>query len=267
MTSPQSGAWAPNPRQQSLLDEVRARGAVSVERLAQRLDVTMQTVRRDIQRLSEAGLLSRFHGGVSLPATPSGKPASPTLAWQERQALRADAKARLARCVAAAIPDGSTLFLGIGTTVEAVAQALTARKNITVITHSLHVAQVLVNNPECQVKMPGGRLRRRDSALEGPEAADAMRHFKADVAILSVLGVNAEGQLLDRDERELPVLQAILGQVQQAWMVIDTSKFMQSHPTVAGHLSDIQRVFTEALPPSPLPARMHEWGVSLTIAP
>lgn len=68
------------------------------------------------------------------------------------------------------------------------AQALTARKNITVITHSLHVAQVLVNNPECQVKMPGGRLRRRDSALEGPEAADAMRHFKADVAILSVLG-------------------------------------------------------------------------------
>lgn len=114
MTSPPSGAWAPNPRQQSLLDEVRARGAVSVERLAQRLDVTMQTVRRDIQRLSEAGLLSRFHGGVSLPATTSGKPASPTLAWQERQALRADAKARLARCVAAAIPDGSTLFWASG---------------------------------------------------------------------------------------------------------------------------------------------------------
>jgi DeoR family glycerol-3-phosphate regulon repressor len=267
MPSPRSDAWAPNPRQQSLLDEVRARGAVSVERLAQRLDVTMQTVRRDIQRLSEAGLLSRFHGGVSLPSAPSGKPATPALAWQERQALRADAKARLARSVAAAIPDGSTLFLGIGTTVEAVALALSARKDLTVITHSLHVAQVLANNPHCQVQMPGGQLRRRDSALEGPETADAMRKLKADIAIISALGVNEQGQLLDRDDRELPVLQAVLGQAHQTWLVVDASKFQQSHPTVASHLSDMHRVFTEALPPSPLPALMHEWGVSLTIAP
>lgn len=267
MTSPRSDAWAPNTRQQSLLDEVRARGAVSVERLAQRLDVTMQTVRRDIQRLSEAGLLARFHGGVSLPSAPSGKPATPTLAWQERQALRADAKARIARSVAAAIPDGSTLFLGIGTTVEAVAQALTVRKGLTVITHSLHVAQVLVNNPECQVTIPGGTLRRRDSALEGPVTADAMRTVKADLAIVSAMGINEQGQLMDRDERELPVLQALLGQVRQAWLVADTSKFLQTHPTVAGHLSDIHRVFTEGLPPAPLPALMHDWGVGLTIAP
>ena len=267
MTSPRSDAWAPNPRQQSLLDEVRARGAVSVERLAQRLDVTMQTVRRDIQRLNEAGLLSRFHGGVSLPMAPSGKPASPALAWQERQALRADAKARLARSVAAAIPDGATVFLGIGTTVEAVALALSSRKNLTVHTHSLHVAQVLANNPQCQVHMPGGQLRRRDSALEGPETADAMRRVKADIAIVSALGINEQGQLLDRDERELPVLQAVLGHVRQTWLVVDASKFLQAQPTVVSHLSDMHRVFTEALPPAPLPALMHEWGVGLTIAP
>jgi DeoR family glycerol-3-phosphate regulon repressor len=267
MTSPRSDAWAPNPRQQSLLEEVRARGAVSVERLAQRLDVTMQTVRRDIQRLSEAGLLSRFHGGVSLPMTPTGKPASPALAWQERQALRADAKARLARSVAAAIPDGATLFLGIGTTVEAVALALSARKNLTVHTHSLHVAQVLANNAECQVHLPAGQLRRRDSALEGAETADTLRRVKADIAILSALGINEQGQLLDRDERELPVLQAVLGQVRQTWLVVDASKFMQAQPTVVSHLSDMHRVFTEALPPTPLPALMHEWGVGLTIAP
>jgi DeoR family glycerol-3-phosphate regulon repressor len=89
---PTSTSWSPNPRQQSLLEEVRARGSVSVERLASRLDVTMQTVRRDVQRLAEAGLLDRFHGGVSLPTR-----APAVGAWKERQALRADAKARIAR--------------------------------------------------------------------------------------------------------------------------------------------------------------------------
>lgn len=268
MPSPRSDQWSPNPRQQSLLDEVRTRGAVSVERLAQRLDVTLQTVRRDIQRLNEAGLLSRFHGGVSLPSSdPGARGTAPAQAWQERQALSADAKARLAASVVGAIPDGATLMLGIGTTVEAVARALSVRKNITVITHSLPVARVLADNPECTVRMPGGQLRRRDSALEGPEAADAMRHFKADIAILSVMGISAEGHLMDRDERELPVLQSLLGRVDEAWLVVDATKFTQSQPTVAGHLRDIQRVFTEGLPPAPLPARMQEWGVRLTIAP
>ena len=107
--NPASAAFRANAdRMQARLDEVRARGAVSVERLAQRLDVTMQTVRRDVQRLADAGLLARFHGGVSLPREPQK-----VAAWKERQALRADAKARIARSVAAAIPDGSTLMLGI----------------------------------------------------------------------------------------------------------------------------------------------------------
>jgi DeoR family glycerol-3-phosphate regulon repressor len=102
-----STSWSPNPRQVALLEEVRTRGAVSVERLASRLNVTMQTVRRDVQRLSEAGMLLRFHGGVSLP-----RQAPAVSAWKERQAHRADAKARIARSVAAAIPEGATLMMG-----------------------------------------------------------------------------------------------------------------------------------------------------------
>lgn len=266
MPSPRSDVWAPNPRQQSLLDEVRARGAVSVERLAQRLDVTMQTVRRDIQRLTEAGLLDRFNGGVSLP--PSAVPrASPAVAWSERQALKADAKARLARSVAGAIPDGSRLMLGIGTTVEAVAHALTARKQLHVITHSLHVAHALGGHPECTVEVPAGILRRRDSSLEGPATESCLKQTSADIAIISAIGLDADGELRDRDERETPVVQAILGQARERWLVIDASKFLQTAPVSCGHLRQIQRVFTEALPPAPLTALMHQLGISLTIAP
>jgi DeoR family glycerol-3-phosphate regulon repressor len=265
MPSPRSEAWAPNPRQQNLLDEVRARGAVSVERLAQRLDVTMQTVRRDIQRLTEAGLLDRFNGGVSLPP-PSSPRATPAVAWRERQALKADAKARIARSVAAAVPDGSRLMLGIGTTVEAIAQALGSKKGLHVITHSLHVAQALVNHPDCKVEVPAGLMRTRDSALEGVDTVACLRDKKADIAIVSALGVDGEGQLLDRDERESPVVSTMLAQARECWLVVDASKFSEIHPSAWGHLRQVQRVFTEALPPAPMPALMQSLSVGLTIA-
>lgn len=259
---PASPNWSPNPRQQALLDEVKARGAVSVERLAQRLDVTMQTVRRDVQRLAEAGLLTRFHGGVSLPRE------APTVgAWKERQALYADAKARIARSVAAAIPQGATLMLGTGTTVEAVARELLNKPGLTVITHNLHVAGLLSEHTQCRVHVAGGLLRARDSAMEGDITVEYLQQFKVDVAIVGALGIDPDGSVRDRDLREQAVTQAILSQARESWLVADVSKF--GHPGLAqvAHLREVRRVFTQALPPSPFPRLMQEWDVLLTIAP
>lgn len=266
MPSPRSDAWAPNPRQQSLLEEVRARGAVSVERLAQRLDVTMQTVRRDIQRLTEAGLLDRFNGGVSLPPVPT-RQFSPVQAWQQRQALKADAKARIARSVVAAIPKGARVMIGIGTTMQAVAQAMGDKADLHVITHSLHVAQSLSSHPGCTVELCGGRVRHRDCALEGEDALAWVRRQKVDITIMSAWGVNARGELLDHDDRERAMAEAMLGQAKERWLALDASKFTEHHPLATAHLRQMTRVFTEALPPAPLPALMQELGVRLTIAP
>lgn len=268
MPSPRSDAWTPNRRQQALLDEVRARGAVSVERLAQRLDVTMQTVRRDIQRLTEAGLLSRFHGGVSLPvaSATAARSVPPVLAWRERQALKAEAKARIARSVAAAIPDGARVMLGIGTTVEAVAQALQGRKKLHIITHSLPVALTLVNNPDCTVEVPPGLLRKSDGALEGPATEHALSQVDADIVIFSAVGIDAQGQVLDRDASERANLHAMLDHAREHWLAADASKFAHGPPEPVMHLSQIHRVFTDALPPAPLPTLMQELGIGLTIA-
>ncbi len=254
-------SWSPNPRQQALLDEVRARGAVSVERLAQRLDVTMQTVRRDVQRLADAGLLLRFHGGVSLP-----REAPAVAAWKERQALQADAKARVARSLAAAIPEGSTLMMGVGTTVEAVARELLKKSGLQVITHSLHVAGLLSEHTDCKVHMAGGVLRGRDSALEGESTVAYLRQFKVDISIVSALGIDPDGTLRDRDLRELPVAHAMMAQARETWLVADVSKFSQPALVEFAHLQDMKRVFTDALPPAPFPQLMQDWGVALTIA-
>ena len=108
-----------NPRQLQLVEEVRARQSTSVEQLAEILGVTLQTVRRDIQKLADAGLLVRFHGGVRVPSA-----TVENLAHTQRQVLHAEGKMRIARAIAEAIPNGCSLILNIGTTTEAVAQVI-----------------------------------------------------------------------------------------------------------------------------------------------
>lgn len=258
-----SPTWSPNPRQQALLDELKARGSVSVERLAQRLDVTMQTVRRDVQRLAEAGLLTRFHGGVSLPRE---APTAAAAAWKERQALYADAKARIARSVASAIPDGATLMMGIGTTVEAVARELIQKPGLTVVTHNLHVASLLSEHTQCKIHLAGGMLRNRDSAMEGDATAEYLQQFKVDIAILGALGIDPDGSLRDRDLREQAIYQIMINQSRESWLVADASKFGQPGLAHVGQLRDVRRVFTQALPPAPFPKLMQEWDIALTVA-
>ena len=141
----------PNPRQARLLDEVRARGAVSVDALAQQFGVTLQTVRRDVARLAEAGLLARFHGGVRMPSS-----TVENIAYRQRQELNESAKQRIARAVAKAVPNGCSLILNIGTTTEAIARELLRHKGLRVITNNLNVAAILADNAECEVIVAGG---------------------------------------------------------------------------------------------------------------
>src|SRR5208282_1943244 len=96
----------PNPRQAELLEFVRAHGVGSVEALAERFGVTLQTVRRDVKLLAKAGLLARFHGGVRTPSS-----TTENIAYRQRQALEADAKQRIARAVARAVPPGSSMLI------------------------------------------------------------------------------------------------------------------------------------------------------------
>src|ERR1700748_2469823 len=127
----------PNPRQIKLLETVRARSSVTVEQLADMLGVTLQTVRREVQRIADEGLLARFHGGVRVPSS-----TIENLAYQQRETLNADGKARIARAVAAQVPNDCSLILNIGTTTEAIAKTLLHHRGLRVITNNLNVATI-----------------------------------------------------------------------------------------------------------------------------
>ena len=102
----------PTPRQSDLIELLRAQGPQSIEALAERFNVTLQTVRRDVTRLAEAGLLARFHGGVRLPSS-----TTENIAYRQRQAIAPQAKQRIAQAIAQRIPEGCSVFMNIGTTI------------------------------------------------------------------------------------------------------------------------------------------------------
>jgi len=244
-------------RQNEILDIARAEGRVVVELLAERFGVTVQTIRRDLSELAEAGKLDRVHGGA---VNPSGVA---NIGYDERRSLNAGAKAAIARACAAQIPDNSSLFLNIGTTTEAVARALLAHRNITVVTNNMNVASILVGNESCAVVVAGGVLRRSDGGLVGELTTQAIEAFKVDFAIIGCSALDGDGDLLDFDALEVRVSRAIIRQSRRVFLVADSSKLSRSAPVRIASLAEIDAVFTEAPLPAALAARCGEWGTAI----
>jgi DeoR family glycerol-3-phosphate regulon repressor len=250
-----------NPRQIKLLDVVRAHGSASVEQLADKLDVTLQTVRRDVQRLSEAGLLTRFHGGVRVPSS-----TIENIAHRQRESLNAEGKERIARAVAKRIPNDCSLILNIGTTTEAIAKALLNHKGLRVITNNLNVAAILCGNTDCEVIVAGGVVRARDRGIVGEAAVDFIRQFRVDIAVIGISGIEPDGSLRDFDYREVKVAQTIIEHAREVWLAADSSKFNRPAMVELATLSQINRLFTDMAPPEPFPALLEEAGVSCEVA-
>lgn len=225
------------------------------------LGVTLQTVRRDVQRLAELGLVSRFHGGVRMPSS-----TVENLAYTQREALNSTGKARIARAVAAQVPDNCSLILNIGTTTEAIAKALLHHKGLRVLTNNLNVAAILCANPDCEVIVAGGVVRKRDRAIVGEAAVDFIRQFRVDIALIGISGIEPDGSLRDYDMREVKVAQTIIEHAREVWLAADHTKFNRPAMVQLAQLAQIDRLFTDAPPPEPFPALLHEAGVQCTVA-
>jgi len=249
-----------NPRQLQLLEEVRQRQSATVEQLADTLGVTLQTVRRDVQRLAEQGLVMRFHGGVRMPNS-----TVENLAHTQRETLHAEGKARIARAVAAQVPHGCSLILNIGTTTEAIARALLHHRGLRVLTNNLNVAAILSGNPDCEVIVAGGVVRPRDRGIVGEAAVDFIRQFRVDIALIGISGIESDGTLRDFDYREVKVAQTIIEHAREVWLAADHSKFNRPAMVQLATLEQIDRLFTDAAPPEPFPSLLQAADVVCTV--
>jgi len=249
-----------NTRQRKILELARTNGTVIIEELAQRFEVTPQTIRRDINQLCEDHLLERHHGGAGLPL------GAENIGYEIRQVAFSEEKRAIGAAVAADIPDRSSLFINIGTTTEAVAQALAARQGLKIITNNLNVARMLGPREDFEVIIAGGVVRPSDLAVIGASAVDMINQFKVDYAVIGISGIDLDGTLLDFDYREVRVAQAIMRNARQTFLVADRTKFGRNALVRLGHATQLSAFYTDKMPPESLRAVLEQADVPLRIA-
>lgn len=238
------GTRAPTRRQVEIVGWLREKGRVTVEDLASHFAVTPQTIRRDLNDLSDAQMVVRVHGGAMVAS------GVVNLAYEARKLIAGPHKRLIGEAAARLVPDHASVFINIGTTTEEVARALGGHSGLLVITNSLQVAAELYRNPGIEVIVTGGSVRRSDGGIVGAQSEAVIAQFRVDLAVVGTSAIDADGTLLDFDIREVQAARAIIEHARRVVLVTDSSKFARSAPVRVAHLDDIDMLVTDRLPPA-----------------
>lgn len=229
-------------RHNAILELARQMGRVNVEDLAKRFDVSPQTIRKDLNELCEKRLLARTHGGALLSS------GIENVGYEARRIISSREKADIGSRIASLIPDNASIFINIGTTTEAVAQALLQHQGLMVITNNINVASLMRGYTQIEVVVSGGVLRHSDGGIVGEAAVDFMRQFKVDFAVIGASAIDPDGSLLDYDYREVKVTKTIIDNARHVILAADSTKFERTAPVRVGHLSDVTTLVTDQCP-------------------
>lgn len=227
-------------RQRSIMEFIREYGTVQVNDLSAHLQVTPQTIRRDLNRLYDLELLEPTHGGAAI------KDSDENLGYGTRQILMADEKTAIARQAAQIISDDDSMFVNLGTTTERVAEYLVDRKGILVVTNNINVASTLWPSRSIDVMIAGGRIRHADGGIIGTDTEEFVDKFTTDYAIIGCSAIADSGEFFDYDLREVRVTQAIIRQARSAILVADSMKLARRAPVRVGTLADVDIIVTDA---------------------
>lgn len=210
-------------RRQAIADQARRDGRVEVVALATALDVTPETIRRDLSDLEGRGVLRRVHGG----AIPAGR-FQGELALGDRTGVMAAEKRRIAKAALDLVPDAGTVLLDAGTTTGELA-ALFPERDLTVLTNGLPVATQLAVRPGLSVHVVGGRVRGRTLAAVDAWAMRALADLRVDVAFVATNGISVERGLSTHDPSEAEVKAAMIDAASQVVLLADHTKLRQEH--------------------------------------
>ena len=221
---------------------VLEQGAVTVGSLAEQFGVSMQTIRRDVDTLCKGDTLHRVHGRIELSEE------FLNTSFDQRAETNLLGKQAIGSVAASLIPDGSTVFVSIGSTPLSVAQALRRRKNLTIITNNLSAAMALSEEASNRIILPGGELRLPDRDILGDDVLEFFGRYRADFGVFGVAGVAKDGALLDFHSTEVRARQKIRANSSKSILVVDQSKFGRPAPAIGDNIADLDVTIIDRLP-------------------
>jgi DeoR/GlpR family transcriptional regulator of sugar metabolism len=246
----------PAQRRQAILRAVRS-GTAHVTALADEFGVSEMTVRRDLQALAHDGKLERVHGGAV--SVESERP------FSEIAVERLEAKDRIGRAAAALVEDGQTVMIDIGTTTLQVARHLRGR-SLTVITTNLAAYEELLPEPDIELVLPGGSVRRNYLSLVGMLAEDSLRRLRADIAFLGTSGIDADLAVWDTTMVEVPIKRAMIAASQRTVLLADAEKFGMDAMVRVCEASELDAIVTDERLPAQRRKALDRAGVEVIVA-
>lgn len=204
-------------RYQEILTRLRDDGRVSVTPLAKILNVSEETIRRDLKELEQSGLLRRIYGGAVPPRLDVERPVT------ERGKINVRGKTRVAELAESLVEDGMSVFIDSGTTTIAFARRLVGR-NVTVTTNSINIA-LLLGTSVTRVNLTPGMLRGKDNALVGYETLSYARRFFYDAAFMGIAACDLKHGWMDYEEHESNLRGVLKSQTRLSVILADIDKF------------------------------------------
>lgn len=248
-------------RQQAIASIARQEGRVEVVALATRLEVTAETIRRDLIALERRGAVVRVHGGA-IPVDRLGH--EPAMAV--RDAVLVAEKEAIAKRALAEIPDEGSIALDAGTTTLRIAALLPTERELTVVTNSLPTATLLASLPNVTLHLVGGRIRSRTLAAVDEAAQEFLRGVYVDVAFVGTNGISVQRGLTTPDRSEAAVKRAFIESARRTVVVADHTKFGTDHFSTFGTLADVDAIITDSGVDRGLVSEIEDAGPEVVIA-
>ena len=246
-----------NSRQSQMLDLISREGEVRIAELRDSFPVTEMTIRRDLEKLEETGVVKRTFGGAIFGGQ--------DVALKERSGILTDEKVRIGRKAASLVQPGDSLFLDGGTTTLQVARCLPSDQKLTVVTNALNVAQELAAKGIPTI-MTGGTLLEPTLSLVGPIAVQSLSGMAFDRVFLGATGIDAEHGFSNSNFYEAEIKSVAVRQASEAVVVLDHTKFGARALASFSSLKGIGRIVTDELPEEALLLACKENGVQVEVA-
>ena len=225
-------------RKQQILAILKRENQVIAKDVAEAMGVSEDTIRRDLREMAQEGLLQRVHGGAL--------PASPAVAdFAGRELLTAEGKVAIGRAAAGMIRAGQVVILDGGTTARQVARHIPLELKATVVTHSPTIALELVNHPEVEVILIGGRMFKHSVVAVGAAAIEAIERIHADTYFMGVTGVHPKTGLTTGDYEEAAVKRALSHAAAETFVLASSEKLGAASPYAVVPLDEVSAIITE----------------------
>ncbi|KRB27303.1 MULTISPECIES: DeoR/GlpR family DNA-binding transcription regulator [Mesorhizobium] len=246
-------------RHELILSEVRRSASIRISRLATRLGVAGETIRRDLIELGDAGLLNRTYGGATISLVTS----EPVIA--ERSQTMIEERARIGRGVAGLVEKGQVVMIdGGSTTYEAARNLSQLRRDLTIITNSIGVASVAGANPTFRVILCPGTYDSREASVLGEDTVEFVRRYNADVAIIGASSLSVDGPS-DMISGAAAVKRAMIARALSTALVVTHDKFGRNSLERVCAIGELSDIVTDREPQPALRAVIEAAGTELHV--